>query len=157
MVQHMVSALRTAGCEVDLTRHISCDMCQSGSRIEHAGGYDPALNQVFVCANKYDFQNADHLACTEIRKANLVNCGYMVYMQQKWATMSWKNALKDCVKNMATGYLINTKFVKEDVAKAAVSKVFDKCYNNLEPIGRRAMNGDDISRANSEKFLFGYY
>ena len=110
-----------------------------------------------VCVNKYDFQNAEHLACTEIRKANLVNCGYLVYMQQKWATMSWKNAHKDCVRNMATDYLINTKFVKEDVAKAAVSKVFDKCYNDLEPIGRRAMNGDDISRANSEKFLFGYY
>ena len=46
MVQHMLAALATAGCPVDLSRHLSCDMCQSGTRIEHAGGYDPALNQV---------------------------------------------------------------------------------------------------------------
>ena len=46
MVQHMLSALRTAGCEVDLTRHVACDMCMAGKKIEHAGGYDPALNQV---------------------------------------------------------------------------------------------------------------
>ena len=51
MVQHMMSALRTAGCEVDLTRHISCDMCMAGKNIEHAGGYDPALNQVLYNAN----------------------------------------------------------------------------------------------------------
>ena len=46
MVQHMLSALRTAGCEVDLARHVSCDMCAAGKNIEHAGGYDAALNQV---------------------------------------------------------------------------------------------------------------
>ena len=46
MVQHVLSALRTAGCEVDLTRHVSCDMCAAGKNIEHAGGYDAALNQV---------------------------------------------------------------------------------------------------------------
>ena len=46
MVQHMLSALERAGCPVDLARHVSCDMCQEGRGIEHAGGYDPALNQV---------------------------------------------------------------------------------------------------------------
>ena len=110
-----------------------------------------------VCVNKYDFQNAEHLACTEIRKANLANCGYMVFMQQKWASFSWKKAHAACVRNTAIDYLVNTKFVKEDVAKAAVDKVFPKCYNDLEPIGRRAMDGDDIARANNEKYLFGYF
>ena len=47
MVQHMLSALERAGCPVDLARHISCDMCQEGRGVEHAGGYDPALNQVW--------------------------------------------------------------------------------------------------------------
>ena len=46
MVKHMISALRSSGCEVDLTRNLQCDICVSGSGIEHAGGYDPALNQV---------------------------------------------------------------------------------------------------------------
>ena len=197
MVQHMISALRTAGCPVDISRHVSCDMCQTGTNIEHAGGYDPATNQVIikilgttmitylqvfvcsnnatntglvhgalvrnliqmfdVCVNKYDFYNAEHLACTEIRKANLANCGYLVYMQQKWASFNWKKAHAQCVKNTAVDYLVSTKFVKEDVAKAAVDKVFDKCYNDLEPIGRRSIDADDIARANSEKYIFGYF
>ena len=115
------------------------------------------LIQMFdVCVNKYDFQNAEHLACTEIRKANLANCGYLVYQQQKWAGLKWKKAHRECVRNTAVDYMIKTKFVKEDIAKAAVDKVFDKCYKDLEPIGRRPIDGDDISRANSEKYLFGY-
>ena len=182
MVQHMLAALDRAGCPVDLSRHLSCEMCQPGSGIEHAGGYDPALNQLFVCANnatsigyvhgalvrnliqmfdvcvnKYNHQSAEHLACSEVRKANLANCGYLVHMQQKWASVGWKKAHADCVKNTAVDYLVKTKFVKEEIAKAAVNKVFDKCYNDLEPIGRRSMDADDIRRANSEKYLFGYH
>ena len=78
-------------------------------------------------------------------------------MQQKWASFNWKKAHAQCVKNTAVDYLVSTKFVKEDVAKAAVDKVFDKCYNDLEPIGRRSIDADDIARANSEKYIFGYF
>ena len=46
MVKHMISALQSSGCDVDLTRNLQCDICAPGSGIEHAGGYDPALNQV---------------------------------------------------------------------------------------------------------------
>merc|ERR1719369_1223366 len=46
MVQNMVSALKASGCPVDITRDIQCEMCQPGKNIEHAGGYDAALNQV---------------------------------------------------------------------------------------------------------------
>ena len=28
--------------------HQACEMCQPGKEVEHAGGYDPALNQVRV-------------------------------------------------------------------------------------------------------------
>ena len=110
-----------------------------------------------VCVNKYDFQNAEHLACTEIRKANLANCGFLVFQQQRWATVSWRKAHATCVKNTAIDYLVKTKFVKEEVAEAAVNKVFNKCYNDLEPIGRRAINSDDIVRANNERYLYGYH
>jgi len=182
MVKTMISALKASGCAIDLSRNISCEMCLAGKNIENAGGFDPALNQVFICANnadsvghvhgalvrnliqmfdacvnKYDFQNAEHLACTEIRKANLANCGYMVYMQQPWASVRWKKAHAECVRNTAVDYMIKTKFVKPDIAKEAVDKVFDKCYKDLEPIGRRALNTEDIERANNEKFLFGYH
>ena len=42
----MLAALATAGCPVDLARHISCEMCQPGSHVEHAGGYDDKHKQV---------------------------------------------------------------------------------------------------------------
>ena len=110
-----------------------------------------------ACVNKYDFQNAEHLACTEVRKANLANCGYMVHMQQPWSSVKWKKHHAECVRNTAVDYMVKTKFVKADIASEAVDKVFDKCYKDLEPIGRRAINKDDIERANNEKFLFGYH
>eukprot|EP00092_Neocalanus_flemingeri_P061988 GFUD01074707.1.p1 GENE.GFUD01074707.1~~GFUD01074707.1.p1 ORF type:complete len:245 (-),score=59.70 GFUD01074707.1:19-669(-) len=182
MVKTMVSALKASGCAVDLSRNIQCEMCLAGKNIENAGGFDPALNQVFICANnadnkglvhgalvrnliqmfdacvnKYDFQNAEHLACSEIRKANLANCGYMVYMQQSFATVRWKKAHAACVRNTAIDYMIKTKFVKTEIAEKAVDKVFDKCYNDFEPIGRRPLNPADIERAHNEKFLFGYH
>merc|ERR1712098_922760 len=181
MVQHMVSALRTAGCEVDLTRHISCDMCQSGSRIEHAGGYDPALNQVFVCCNnatnsglvhgalvrnliqmfdncvnKYNFNDVRHLACSEVRKANLANCQFLTSLTRPDANFAVFGQHRKCVRSVAVEALVKTKFVKEEVAGKVVDEVFDKCYADLEPIGRRARNADDIQRAENEKFLFGY-
>ena len=116
------------------------------------------LIQMFdVCVNKYNFHNAEHLACTEIRKANLANCNYMAFMQQKWASFTWKKAHADCVKFTAVDYLVRTKFVKEDVAKAAVNKVFDKCYKDLEPIGRRAFEMEDMEKAYQERYLYGYY
>jgi hypothetical protein len=38
--------LKSAGCPVDLVSQISCEMCQAGQRVEHAGGYDEKYNQV---------------------------------------------------------------------------------------------------------------
>ena len=70
MVKTLLSALKASGCPVDLKRHLVsfimclkcgrqefscvfnkhfhkvCEMCQPGSEVQHAGGYDPALNQV---------------------------------------------------------------------------------------------------------------
>ena len=116
------------------------------------------LLQMFdVCVNKYDSNNAEHLACTEIRKANLANCNYMAFLQQKWASFKWKKAHSDCVKNTAIDYLVRTKFVKQDIAEAAVSKVFDGCYKDLEPLGRRAFSAEDQVKAYKERFLYGYY
>lgn len=182
MVRHMLAALNSAGCPVDLTRHVSCEMCRPGSEVENAGGCDLALNQVFICANnstnegfvhgalvrnliqmfdicvnKYDVNNPDHLACTEVRKANLANCGFMVKMQRKDSDMKVKEQHRHCVKNAAIESLVRTKFVKEEVAKESVNRVFSRCYADLEPIGRRAMNKHDIERAFNEKFLFGYH
>ena len=97
---------------------------------------------------------------------------------------------RNCVRSVAVEALVKTKFVKKEVVKdklasgyrftctlqvagKVVDEVFDRCYADLEPIGRRARyqyfsildsilnkyvfrNGDDIKRAEDEKFLFGY-
>merc|ERR1719312_1966675 len=115
MVRHMLSALKSSGCPVDLTSQISCEMCQQGPNIEHLGGYDEKYNQIFICSNnctspgqthgvlvrnlfhmfdrcvnQVDFNNPDHLACTEIRKANLAGCGWLVYISA--TTPTWASS-----------------------------------------------------------------
>jgi len=45
---------------------------------------------------------------------------------------------------------------KEDAWKA-VDAVFEKCYNDLEPFGRRIRRGSDhMERAYEDRILMGY-
>lgn len=45
----------------------------------------------------------------------------------------------------------------EAEALEAVNRVFDKCYNDLEPIGRRIRrNSADMIRAYQERVNYGY-
>lgn len=88
--------------EIDIRRHFSCEVCDRSV----TGGYDPQLNQIVICQNnttegtvqgilthemihmfdycnnKLDFTNIDHLACTEIRAANLAHCSFLSAMAQ---------------------------------------------------------------------------
>jgi len=150
MIRHMLAALKASGCPVDLAAHISCEMCQKGIDIHNYGNYDEKYNQVFLCANntksdmgkthgallrslfymfdrcvnKYDFNNPDHLACTEIRKANLANCGYLVYMRTNGANFGVRKEHENCVKLKAFESLVKLRFVPDDVAKDSIDKVF---------------------------------
>jgi len=103
LVKLMMGALKSSGCPIDLRRHISCEVCDPTV----TGGYDPKLNQIVVCQNMarnksmvhgvlthemihmfdycnndMDFRNVDHLACTEIRAANLAHCSFLSAMFQ---------------------------------------------------------------------------
>lgn len=183
MIRHMLAALKASGCPVDASAHISCEMCKKGIDIQYYGNYDEKFNQVFLCANninsdmgkthgallrslfymfdrcvnKYDFNNPEHLACTEIRKANLANCNYMVNLRTTGANLGVKREHANCVKLKAFESLVKLRFVPDDLAKESIDKVFDKCYNDLEPIGRRVKNYDDMILAYEEKFLYGYH
>jgi len=143
MIRHMLAALKSSGCPVDITKNISCEMCQKGNDIQHYGNYDEKFNQVFLCANninndvgkvhgallrqlfymfdrcvnKYDFNNPDHLACTEIRKANLANCNYMAYMWTNGANFAVRREHENCVKLKAFESLVKLRFVPHDLAK----------------------------------------
>jgi inner membrane protease ATP23 len=108
------------------------------------------------CVAKVDFKNADHLACMEVRKANLASCNFMNYLSRVDANLAVKKEHRECVKKVALENLIQAKFVDREVAKDAVDRVFSKCYGDLEPIGRRLVNQKDFVRMRDERYLFGY-
>lgn len=49
------------------------------------------------------------------------------------------------------------KKVTREEAEAAVNRVFTRCYNDLEPVGRRIRRkSDDMHRAYREGHYYGY-
>jgi inner membrane protease ATP23 len=64
----------------------------------------------------------------------------------------------ECVKTKALGSVMAVRpDVTKEEALAAIDKVFIKCYNDLEPIGRRIRrNSADMIRAYNEKGNYGY-
>ena len=39
-------SMQSMGCKVDLSRNISCELCQNGYDLQHQGNYDEDKNQV---------------------------------------------------------------------------------------------------------------
>lgn len=179
LVRLMLAALKSSGCEIDIGRHIVCEECDSVV----TGGYDPILNQVIICQNtttskgmvqstlahemihmfdycrnNLDLQNIHHLACTEIRAANLCHCSFFGAVVKGIASpFNIKQVHQKCVQDKAIRSVVAIKKVSEDVAREAVMKVFDKCYNDLEPVGRRIRrNSLDMQKAYLEGPLYGY-
>ena len=69
-----------------------------------------------------------------------------------------KKAHQKCVKQKAVASLVAVR-PNADKRKMweIVDRVFDKCYNDLEPIGRRVRrNSGDMNRAFRERFHYGY-
>ncbi|KAG4078009.1 hypothetical protein HA402_002060 [Bradysia odoriphaga] len=179
MVKLMMGALKSSGCPIDLRRHITCEVCDPSV----SGGYDPEYNQIVVCQNMatnkgmiqgilthemihmfdycnndLDFKNIDHLACTEIRAANLTHCSFMsAYLQGDASMFKIQRAHQDCVKTKALSSVLAVRKVTQNEAVDAIERVFPKCYADLEPIGRRIRrNSTDMQRAFSEGPMYGY-
>lgn len=179
LVRLMMGALKSSGCAVDIRRHIACEECS----YTVSGGYDPVYNQIVIChntatskglvqgvlthemihmfdycRNKLDFKNVDHLACTEIRAANLTHCSFMsAWLQGDASIFNFKEAHKTCVKNKAMGSVLAVRDITKEKASEAIERVFSKCYADLEPIGRRIKrNSTDMFRAEAEGYLYGY-
>lgn len=180
LVKLMMGALKSSGCPIDIRRHIACEECDPSV----SGGYDPVLNQVVVCQNvatndglvqgvlthemihmfdycqnNLDFKNVDHLACTEIRAANLTHCSFIsAWLQGDTSLFNFKERHQICVKNKA---LASVLAVRSNISKLeaidAIERVFSRCYNDLEPIGRRIRrNSVDMYKAYEEAPFFGY-
>jgi inner membrane protease ATP23 len=153
----MMVALDRAGCTVTPHRHFVCEECNSGENV--FGGYDVKVNQVVICSNrcrdedkvaeilfhelvhmydfctaKIDFSNLSHLACTEIRAANLGHC--------KTPTESPFGNRENCVKDRAAASVRAMTSVDAAVAMKAVTDVFKRCNADVEPVGRRTTGPD---------------
>ena len=61
-----------------------------------------------------------------------------------------------CARTVAVESLVKTKFVPYETALEAVDRVFDRCYDDVEPYGRRSRSKTDIKMAHDELYLFGY-
>ncbi|XP_043790260.1 mitochondrial inner membrane protease ATP23 homolog [Apis laboriosa] len=179
LVKLMLGALKGSGCEVDLGRHIVCEVCDETV----TGGYDPETNQIIVCQNtartknyvqstlshemihmfdycrnKLDLNNLDHLACTEIRAANQCHCSFLgAWFRGTASLFNIKKAHQNCVIDKAVRSVVAIKNISKDEATEVVMRVFDKCYNDLEPVGRRLRrNSLDMEKAYYEGTYYGY-
>lgn len=110
------------------------------------------------CRNNLDFKNLDHLACTEIRAANLAHCSFMSALSIGAASpFNIKETHRDCVKAKALSSILAVRNVSQAEAMEAIERVFPKCYSDLEPIGRRIRrNSADIERAYAEGYYYGF-
>lgn len=65
--------------------------------------------------------------------------------------------LQECVKTKAIQSVLAVRNVSEEEARAAVNRVFNRCYADLEPIGRRIRrNSRDMYKAYMEAPYYGY-
>lgn len=68
------------------------------------------------------------------------------------------NSHKECVKAKALASLLAVRkgFPLQEGVRI-IDKVFDRCYNDLEPIGRRIrLNSDHMKWAYRERFHYNY-
>ncbi|KAK6638207.1 hypothetical protein RUM44_008635 [Polyplax serrata] len=179
VVKLLIAALKEAGCPVDLRRNFACETCESSV----TGGYDQELNQIVVCHNQsksrsnpdvtlvhelihmYDhcvgevnFKNIEHLACSEIRAANIAHCSFLSsFFLAQSSFFNIKKTHQDCVKFKAAQSMMLARDISLEDALSIISKVFDKCYNDLEPVGRRLRrNSLDAQLAYNEAIHLGF-
>ncbi|XP_022702111.1 mitochondrial inner membrane protease ATP23 homolog isoform X2 [Varroa jacobsoni] len=134
IVKLMLAALKSSGCEVDPKRHISCEPCNSAV----TGGYDAEANQ--------------------IRAANLLHCSFLsAFVQGVASPFSFSKSHENCVRYKAIQSLVAAKKLSVFEAAYNVDKVFNVCYNDLEPVGRRLRrNSQDMEKAYRDRYHNGY-
>ena len=175
----LIGAMRKYGCNFNIARHVVCERC---SRC--VGGFDPDTKQIVVCLGatfskskimsilmhemihmfdycrfKFDFNNLEHIACSEIRASNITYCSISDRINHRGpGKFDFKQTHQYCVKDVAFGSVksYSPETSDEDLWKI-VNKVFPYCYNDLEPFGRRATNGiRDLKQSYRERYYYGY-
>ncbi|XP_032914813.1 mitochondrial inner membrane protease ATP23 homolog [Catharus ustulatus] len=164
----LLEALKQSGCTVYNDRHFSCEDCDGCV----SGGFDAATSQIVLCQNNirqqshmnrvvthelihaFDhcrahvdwFKNVKHLACSEIRAANLSgDCTLMNEIAR--FKFGLKGHHQTCVRDRAIRSILAVRKVSKETAEKAVDEVFDACFNDLEPFGRIPHSKADARRA----------
>lgn len=110
------------------------------------------------CRNNLNYKNIDHLACTEIRAANLAHCSFIsAWINGDTSIFNFKATHQNCVKSKALSSMLAARNITKSEAVDAIERVFTKCYNDLEPLGRRIRrNSLDMEKAFQDGYYFGY-
>uniref|UniRef100_A0A1A8KGC3 Mitochondrial inner membrane protease ATP23 n=1 Tax=Nothobranchius kuhntae TaxID=321403 RepID=A0A1A8KGC3_NOTKU len=153
----LLSAMNNSGCKVSKDRHFSCEDCDGSV----SGGFDAASSQVVLCQNNihqqahmnrvvthelihaFDhcrahvdwFNNFRHLACSEIRAANLSgDCSFT--NEASRFNLGLKEHHQECVRGRALRSILAVRKISREEAQKIVDEVFDSCFNDHAPFGR---------------------
>ncbi|XP_034019253.1 mitochondrial inner membrane protease ATP23 homolog [Thalassophryne amazonica] len=153
----LLGAMKNSGCQVFAERHISCEDCDGTVN----GGFDAATSQIVLCQNNISqqshmnrvvthelihafdhcrahvdwFNNFRHLACSEIRAANLSgDCSFSNEVAR--LNFGLKRHHQVCVRNRALRSILAVRKVSQEEAEKIVDQVFDTCFNDHTPFGR---------------------
>ncbi|KAJ7376846.1 Mitochondrial inner membrane protease ATP23 [Desmophyllum pertusum] len=153
----MLDAMSKLGCDVDAEKHLVCEPCDP----KLVGGFDHDTKQMFLCENtissqyqmdlvlthelihaydncrvKYNPDNVKHLACTEVRAANL--SGDCWFSKETFGRFrfGWKAHQQKCVKERAVKSMLCVRNISKTEAEDVVESVFVACFNDTEPFER---------------------
>ncbi|XP_043934757.1 mitochondrial inner membrane protease ATP23 homolog [Protopterus annectens] len=88
------------------------------------------------------FNNMKHLACSEIRAANLSgDCSFGNELSR--FNFGLKQHHQQCVRDRALRSILAVRKVSREEAKLAVDQVFESCFNDHEPFGRIPHNQNE--------------
>ncbi|XP_057559122.1 mitochondrial inner membrane protease ATP23 homolog isoform X2 [Hippopotamus amphibius kiboko] len=81
------------------------------------------------------FTNVRHLACSEVRAANLSgDCSLLNEIFR--LHFGLKQHHQTCVRDRAIRSILAVRNISKEVAQKAVDEVFESCFNDHEPFGR---------------------
>ncbi|XP_036977289.1 mitochondrial inner membrane protease ATP23 homolog isoform X1 [Acanthopagrus latus] len=170
--QLLLSAMNSSGCKVFKDRHFSCEDCDGTV----SGGFDAASSQIVLCQNNihqqahmnrvvthelihaFDhcrahvdwFSNLRHLACSEIRAANLSgDCAFK--NEAARFNFGLQKHHQECVRGRALRSILAVRSIGREEAEKIVDEVFDTCFNDHTPFGRIPHDNKDA------KFAFRDY
>ncbi|CAI9167992.1 unnamed protein product [Rangifer tarandus platyrhynchus] len=156
-VKLLLDAMKHSGCAVNKDRHFACEDCNGNV----SGGFDAAVSQIVLCQNNirnqahmnrvvthelihaFDhcrahvnwFTNVRHLACSEVRAANLSgDCSLLNEIFR--LHFGLKQHHQTCVRDRAMRSILAVRNVSKEAAQKAVDEVFESCFNDHEPFGR---------------------